>query len=150
MSTKRGEAHLAFLNAFATSVLTLCLIACSSALHTGSESGFLIPGPQAATAFAVSAGDTLFELAAAEVPRIVQDTARSVAQRAGERAECNRFFGAKRLYVLALSVACGQNFGKEFDSRLLVAIAPNGTVVGCIHWMVQKGVAELHPFLRLR
>ncbi len=134
---------------FALWTLSASIVGCLSVGRASPPiNGFLLPGPQAASAFGIAASDTLPEIGRDAVPQPATEAAVRAAQQHEKRADCNRFFQAHELYVVVLSAFCGNEFGKETDSRTLVGIRSTGTVVATISWAPQTGVAQLQPYMR--
>src|SRR5882672_3061756 len=112
--------------------------------HT--DAGYLVPGPQATAAFAVPPSVIIPEMWS--VPRQVRDKAARLARQRHKRAECNRFFQSGETYIVVLSAFCGERFGKEIDSRLLLGLGGNGALIAEISWVTGVGGAELVPYMR--
>jgi hypothetical protein len=90
------------------------------------------------------------EITAAEAPKAVVASARRASGQRGKRADCNRFFQGDDIYLIVLSSFCGGDFGKEADSRQVVAVSLEGTVIGEISWISRPGIAELDPYMRFQ
>jgi hypothetical protein len=113
------------------------------------DSGYLLPGPQAAAAFGVPAGVRIQEIHR-RVPRQVTDAAARLAQERHKRSACNRFFQSGDVYIVVLAAFCGRDYGKETDSRLLIGVRSSGSLIAEISWMTKVGEAELHPYMRFQ
>jgi len=131
--------------------LLFATVACQQArTPVLADGGYLLPGPHAAQAFGVSAVDRLPEVLPEAVPNRVVDAATDAALERGKRPQCNRYFPADNRFIVVFSAFCGSDFGKETDSRLLMAFHVDGRALGEISWMPSTGTAELHPYMRFR
>ena len=128
----------------------LTLLACT---HPGSvepaDAGYLVPGPQAAAVFGVPPSSKIPEQMRDVLGPIVQAAAKHAQQR-NRVPVCNRFFPSGEIYIVVFASFCGDQYGKEADSRLLGAFRSNGVFIGEISWMIKEGTAELHPYFRFR
>lgn len=128
----------------------LMLLACAHPRSVGpADAGYILPGPQAAVVFGVPPNSKIPEHLR-DVPRPIVQAAAKHAQQRNKVAGCNRFFPSGEIYIVVFASFCGDQYGKEADSRLLGAFRSNGVFVGEISWMIQEGTAELHPYFRFR
>ncbi|MBB4638480.1 hypothetical protein [Longimicrobium terrae] len=113
------------------------------------EPGFMIPGLAAARTFGLPAGDTLYEVAPAEVPASVSGNAAEYARRAHRDPVCTRFFGGADVYLALFTAFCGENLGREADSRPMAAFTRAGVPLGEISWRPSEAGAKVVPWRRL-
>lgn len=113
------------------------------------DSGYLLPGPQAATAFGVPPSVRIPEKRHG-LPGLVVDAAARLAEERHRRPACNRFFQSGEVYIVVLSSFCGTEYGKEADSRLLIGLRGNAALIAEISWMTTAGEAELSPYMRFQ
>lgn len=111
--------------------------------------GHLRPGPQVAKEFPVLAGSVLQEVTALSIPAHVRKIAREQSVPFGARDECSRYFPADTVVLVVLSSFCGNHYGRDTDSRTIIAVSPQGRrLLKTFTWAPIRDSAELVPYYR--
>ncbi len=112
--------------------------------------GYIVAGPQAATAFHVSPSRRIPELPIVQVSQVVRNAAEREAVLRSQAPECNRYFGDSALVLVLFVPPCGPDTVQvRFDSRWLAAFDAEGRSLGTIDWYVNDA-ATVVPFMRLK
>jgi hypothetical protein len=135
-------------------IWTLALSACASGGAVGGGSinlsyGYMVPGPEVATALRVGATDTIPELTTrATLPTVLANAISQEVAQGNWNNQCTRRFGGPAIYALIFHRFCDSSRGPDADPVVVVGFSADGRTVGRVRWIGPSTVTLLVPMRR--